>query len=95
MNAPELENSAALWNRDRLDLRSDETLGQLLDRGEMRVWRVLYGMAREDANLRRRIAHIVRTVPTPLPYFWLAALASLGEPIDLTTRVPEYDAGSI
>jgi hypothetical protein len=90
MSAPELEDSAALWNRNRLDLRSDETLGQLLDRGEMRVWRALHGLARDDATLRR-----CATVPTPLPYFWLAALASLGESIDLTTRVPDYDAGSI
>jgi hypothetical protein len=95
MSDSELGNSRALWNRCRLDLRSDETLAQLLDRGEMSVWRTLYAMARDDASLRGRIARIVQTIPTPMPHFWLAALTSLGEPIDLTTRVPAYDAGSI
>jgi hypothetical protein len=37
----------------------------------------------------------VLTIPTPLPRFWLAALASLGEPVDLSARVPAYDTGSI
>jgi hypothetical protein len=32
----------------------------------------------------------VTTVPTPLLRFWLAALASLGEPVDLAAAVPEY-----
>jgi len=52
-------------------------------------------MARDDANLRRRIAHIVQTVPTALPRFWLAALASLGEQVDLSADVPAYDTGSV
>ena len=30
------------------------------------------------------------TVPVPLPRFWLAALASLGEPVDLGAEVPDY-----
>jgi hypothetical protein len=85
-----LRRSRALWNRTRLDLESDEVLAQILDRGEMQAWRALYRLAREDAALRRRIAWIVRTVPTPLPRFWLAALAALGEPVDLSAVVPEY-----
>jgi hypothetical protein len=36
------------------------------------------------------IKHVVLTVPTPLPRFWLAALASLGEPVDLSASVPDY-----
>ena len=85
-----LRRSRALWNRGHLDLGSDETLAQILDRGEMDAWRALFRIAREDAALRRRIARIVTTVPTPLPHFWLAALESLGEEIDLAAPVPEY-----
>jgi len=89
-----LERSRALWNRRTLDLRSDEVLAQILDRGEMEAWRELYRLARADADLRRRIAHVVQTVPLPLPRFWLAALASLGEPVDLAAPVPSYvDSG--
>ena len=58
-----LARSRALWNRDALDLRSDEVLAQLLDRGEMAAWRDLYRMARVDAELRARIHRIVLTVP--------------------------------
>jgi hypothetical protein len=93
MTAEALERSRALWNRSQLDLQSDEILAQVLDRGEMDAWRALYGLAREDADLRRRIARIVTTVPTPLPRFWLAALASLGERVDLGAEVPEYSQG--
>jgi hypothetical protein len=95
MNDDALRNSRALWNRRRLDLDSDEVLAQILDRGEMAAWRALYALASTDAALRRRIAHIVQTIPTPLPHFWLAALVSLGEPIDLTTPVPDYLAGGV
>jgi hypothetical protein len=87
-----LEQSRALWNRSRLALESDETLAQILDRGEMEAWRELYRLAAADPRLRARIKQVVLTVPLPLPRFWLAALASLGEPVDLTTPVPEYDA---
>jgi hypothetical protein len=90
MNAGVLERSRALWNRRSLDLRSDEVLAQILDRGEMEAWRELYRLAQNDAELRRRIARIVMTVPLPLPRFWLAALASLGEDIDLGMSVPPY-----
>ena len=93
MSAIALEGSRALWNRAGLDLRSDEVLAQILDRGAMSDWRALYRLARHDAALRARIARIVQTVPLPLPRFWLAALASLGEPVDLGARVPDY-AGS-
>jgi hypothetical protein len=86
-----LDRSRALWNRTALDLRSDEVLAQILDRGEMDAWRDLYELAREDATLRRRIHRIVLTVPLPLPRFWLAALASLGERVDWTSDLPGYD----
>jgi len=85
-----LENSRALWNRNALNLESDELLGQLLERGEMESWRELYRLARTDAQLRARIRQIVLTVPLPMPRFWLAALASLGEPVDWNTPLPDY-----
>jgi len=56
MIEPALSRSRALWNRDGLDLRSDEVLAQLLDRGELAAWRALYRLARQDAELRQRIA---------------------------------------
>lgn len=90
-----LRRSRALWNRCRLDLESDEILAQILDRGEMASWRALYRLAREDSALRRRIARLVTTVPLPLPHFWLAALASLGEPVDFTAPLPSYEDGGI
>ena len=90
MNPDALARSRALWNRNSLDLQSDEILAQILDRGEMAAWRALYDLAREHAELRRRIARIVTTVPVPLPRFWLAALKSLGEPVDLGVNVPAY-----
>ncbi len=90
MSVMGIETSRALWNRSRLDLESDEVLAQLLDRGEMETWRVLYRLARADTRLRARIKRVALTVPLPLPRFWLAALASLGEPVDLGTAVPDY-----
>jgi len=86
-----LAGSTALWNRSRLDLRSDEQLAQLLDRGTTEDWRELYALAKEDAGLRGRIHRLVLTVPTPLPRFWLAALARLGEEVDLGASVPAYE----
>ena len=80
----------ALWNRDGLDLRSDEILAQILDRGTMADWRELYRLARADAELRARIHRLVLTVPLPLPRFWLAALATLGEAVDFDAAVPDY-----
>jgi hypothetical protein len=85
-----IATSRALWNRSAADLESDEVLAQLLDRGEMAAWRALYRMARADPRLRARIKRIVLTVPLPLPHFWLAVLASLGEPVDLGAEVPDY-----
>ena len=84
------EKSRALWNRSALMLESDEVLAQLLDRGQMSDWRALYRMAKTDARLRSRIKRIILTVPLPLPHFWLAALASLGEPGDWCAPVPDY-----
>ena len=85
-----LETSRALWNRSHLDLESDEVLAQILDRGEVAAWRRLYQRARTDARLRARIKRLALTVPMPLPRFWLAALASLGEAVDLAAPVPDY-----
>jgi hypothetical protein len=87
-------SSRALWNRSELSLESDEVMAQLLDRGDMATWRALYAAAAGDANLRRRIKRVVLEVPTPLPRFWLAALASLGEAVDFDAEVPDYFAGT-
>lgn len=77
-----LSGSRALWNRSTLDLRSDEQLAQLLDRGSLEDWRALYALAAADAGLRARIAALVARVPLYLPHFWMAALAALGEAVD-------------
>jgi hypothetical protein len=90
MSEPALEISRALWNRAQLHLRSDEVLAQLLDRGELAAWRALYRLAREDAALRQRLVHIVLTVPLPMPHLWLAALKGLGEPVEVSAKVPPY-----
>ena len=90
MTEHRLEASRALWNRDRLDLASDEILAQLLDRGDLDDWRALYRLATHDAGLRTRIKRVVLTVPLPLPHFWLAALKSLGEEVDFDARLPDY-----
>jgi len=91
MTSSPLGPSAALWNRKTIDLGSDEILAQLLDRGELDTWRELYRLAGEDPQLRARMARLVMTVPIAMPHFWLAALASLGEPIDYETELPRYD----
>ncbi len=85
-----METSRALWNRTTLDLGRDEVLAQLLDRGTLSDWRTLYRLAATDPALRGRIKRLVLTVPVPLPRFWLAALASLGEPVDWDAPVPDY-----
>ena len=90
-----LETSRALWNRSGLDLRSDEVLAQLLDRGQMADWQALYRVAKTDERLRLRIKQIILTVPLPLPRFWLAALASLGEPVDWNAPILTYYESSI
>lgn len=86
----QLANSAALWNRARFDLSSDEVLAQILDRGSMDDWRALYALAAIDPSLRKRIAAVTLRVPLPLPHFWLAALVSLGEKVDLGAKLPTY-----
>jgi hypothetical protein len=88
MSTRALERTVVGWNRSRLDLASDEVLAQILDRGDLDAWRELYALATADATLRRRILGLVRRVPLPYPFFWLAALASLGEPIDWTMPLP-------
>lgn len=90
MRPEALARSRALWNRTEVDLASDEVLAQILDRGEVAAWRELYRLARTDAALRARIHRLVLTVPVALPRLWLAALASLGERVDLDARVPSY-----
>jgi len=92
MNRSLLEASRALWNRSRLDLRSDEQLAQILDRGSMDDWRALYAAAKSDPALRGRMARLIVRVPLPLPRFWQAALANLGEPVDFDTPLPEYES---
>jgi hypothetical protein len=83
-----LERSRALWNRSRLDLRSEETLAQILDRGDLDDWRELYRLAREDDELRARLRRVVDRVPLGYPFFWRSALRSLGEPVDFDAPVP-------
>ena len=89
MSTRALERLVVGWNRTHLDLRSDEVLAQVLDRGDLEAWRELYRLASDDRTLRQRILAVVRRVPVPYPAFWLAALASLGEPIDWGMRLPK------
>jgi hypothetical protein len=60
----------------------------------MAAWRALYRLAKTDPTLRMRIRRIVLTVPVPLPRFWLAAFADLGEDVDPGAPVPDYYQGS-
>ena len=93
MSVEALTRSRALWNRSAFDPESDEILAQILDRGELAAWRELYALACSDAALRRRIARIVATVPLPLPRFWLALLAGMGEVVDFGAVPPADDGG--
>lgn len=96
MTGADFSASRAGWNRSALDLDSDEVLAQILDPGELAAWRMLYARAGADAGLRQRIRRVVLTVPVPLPRFWLAALASLGEAVDLAAEVPDsYERGAV
>ncbi|MGH3861468.1 hypothetical protein [Actinokineospora sp.] len=92
MSGFDLSTSAALWNRSHLDLRSDEVLVQILDRGELAAWREIYrlasGSSAEAAALRRRILHLCRTVPLAFPHLFIAVMGALGEPIDPYPAVP-------
>ncbi|HEX5052312.1 MAG TPA: hypothetical protein VFZ65_11100 [Planctomycetota bacterium] len=83
-----LGDSPALWNRSHLDLRSDEVLAQILDRGTLADWRELYALAKADPELRARILRVLETVPLPLPRLWLSALAALGERVDTGMNLP-------
>lgn len=91
MSTRALERTVIAWNRSHLDLRSDEVLAQVLDRGNLEAWRELYQLSSADPALRRRILGIIRRVPLPFPGFWLAALVSLGEAIDWSARLPMDD----
>ena len=81
-----LARSRALWNRNRLALDSDEVLAQIVDRGALEDWRALYQLMARDgqdgARLRARVDGVIRGVPVGRPYFWLAALQSLGHAVD-------------
>jgi hypothetical protein len=90
MSRTSLARSRALWNRSHLDLRSDEVLAQILDRGSLADWRELYALAREDPALRTRILRTIERVPLPLPRFWQAAMARLGEEVDFDRALPGY-----
>jgi hypothetical protein len=85
-----LDKSPALWNRSHLDLRSDEILAQILDRGTLADWRELYALAKRDPELRRRILLVIATVPLPLPRLWLCALAEVGEVVDVGAALPAF-----
>jgi hypothetical protein len=63
-------------------------VAQILDRGDLADWRELYRLARGDVQLRARPHRLVLTLP--LPHFWLAALANLGETVDFDAPVPDY-----
>ena len=91
MSAGALERVVVGWNRSRLDLASDEMVAQILDRGDLEAWHELYRLASTDVTLRQRIRGVVRRVALPYPGFWLAALASLGEPVDWSMALPKDD----
>lgn len=92
MSRFKLSTSQALWNRERLDLESDEVLAQILDRGELDAWREIYRLAsgpgEEAVHLRRRILQLCRTVPLSFPHLFIAAMGSLGEPVEPYPAVP-------
>lgn len=88
MTTSSLERTVVGWNRRRLDLRSEEMLAQILDRGDLAAWRELYALAAEDPALRQRLLSVIRQVPLPYPVFWRAALASLGETVDWCAPPP-------
>ena len=84
-----LDRSRALWNRSKLDLRSEETLAQILDRGDLDDWRALYRLAQQDADLRTRLNRVILRVPLGYPHFWRLALRSVGESVDLDVPLTE------
>lgn len=88
-----LESSPALWNRAYLDLRSEETIAQILDRGVLADWRELVRLAREDPALTERIHRVVLRVPLAYGSFWLAALVNLGVAVDWAAPLPPDEPG--
>ena len=91
----DLGRSQALWNREGLDLASDEILAQILDRGELDAWREIYHRAAEQtsegAALRRRIVRLCCTVPVAFPHLFLVAMAHLGEVVEPYPDVSTHD----
>ena len=84
-----LAASKAMWNRSIIDLRSDEQLAQLMERGTLADWADLRDLAATDASLRARMRSIVETVEIGFPGFWLAhRVASMGEPVDWERPLP-------
>ena len=88
ITSAQLAGSKAFWNRSAVDLRSDEQLAQLMDRGSVEDWAVLRDLALADAALRSRMREIVERVEIGFPGFWLALLASMGEPVDWDRPLP-------
>jgi hypothetical protein len=82
----DLARSRALWNRNRLDLASDEILAQILDRGEIEAWREIYRRAKEKSasarKLRRRILRLCCEGVVSFPHLFIAAMGALGESVD-------------
>ncbi len=93
-----LSRSRALWNQDSLDLKSDEILAQILDRGSLEDWRALHQLMKGPGGgaqqLRERVHRIIFRVPTGYPRFWQAALAGLGHPVDWGEE-PRRDLGAV
>ncbi len=83
-----LAASKAMWNRSAVDLRSDEQLAQLMDRGSLADWAALRDLAVADASLRSRMKTVVERVELGYPGFWLALLIGLGEPVDWDRPLP-------
>lgn len=77
-----------MWNRSAVDLRSDEQLAQLMDRGTLTDWAELRNLANNDASLRARMRTIVETVEIGFPGYWLALLSSMGESVDWDRPLP-------
>ena len=84
----QLTGSKAFWNRSTVDLRSDEQLAQLMDRGSVADWASLRALALADSDLRHRMRSIVERVEIGFPGFWLALLVSMGEPVDWDRPLP-------
>ncbi len=93
-----LGRSRALWNRDRLDPESDETLAQILDRGTLADWQALFALLKREGNdgkaLRERVHRLLYKVPLAHPYFWLSVLAGLGREVDWSSPPRESSGGA-